>query len=138
MENRFFFPDAALNEWIVGELVDVRGGELTIRGEGRRYALAESVRIVREVSGSVDLHDLIGRVKVRAALEQLGAEIVETSMLVGEAAYDVEPGWVATPVGSFALHEMGSEARKKVAAGGAAPRPKSDEELLAKFLAGSL
>src|SRR5579863_7507285 len=94
MENRFFFPDAALNEWIVGELVDVRGGELTIRGEGRRYALAESVRIVREVSGSVDLHDLIGRVKVRAALEQLGAEIVETSMLVGEAAYDVEPGWV--------------------------------------------
>jgi hypothetical protein len=137
MENRFFFPEAALNEWIVEELVDLRAGELTILGEGRRYALAEGVRIVREVSGSVDKHDLIGRVKSRAALEQLGAEIVETSMLLGEAAYDVEPGWVASPVGTFALHE-GSEARKKAAAGRAAPRPKSDEELLVKFLAGSL
>jgi hypothetical protein len=137
MENEFFFPQDALDQWIVDELVDLRSGELTILGEGRRYALAEAVRVVREVSGSVDRHDLIGRVRARTKLEKLGAEIVETSMLLGDAAYDVEPGWVASPVGSFAQHE-GSEARKKARAGRTGPRPKNDEELLIRFLAGSL
>ncbi|MGO9839193.1 MAG: hypothetical protein ACLP1X_33845 [Polyangiaceae bacterium] len=137
MENKFFFPEAALNQWIVDEVVDVQNGELTILGEGRRYRLAEAVRVVREVSGTVDGHDLVGRVKARTGLDQLGAEIVETSMLLGDAAYDVEPGWVGTPLGTFAQHE-GSEARKKARAGRAGPKPTTDEELLARFLDGSL
>jgi len=116
MENRFFFPEAALNQWIVDEVVDVRDGELTILAEGRRYKLAEAVRVLGEVSGSADRHDLVGRVKARAALDKLGAEIVETSMLLGDAAYDVEQGWLGTPVGELAP-------------------PGTDEELLATFLA---
>jgi hypothetical protein len=135
MENKFFFPEAAVNEWIVAEVVDFRGGELTILGEGRRYELAEAVRVLREVAGSVDAHDLVGRVKPRAQLDKLGAEIVESSMLLGEAAYDIELGWVGTPVGSFAQHE-GSAARKKSRAGRSTPAPKSDEELFVRFLAG--
>jgi hypothetical protein len=137
MENRFFFPEAAVNQWIVDEVVDVQDGELTILGEGRRYRLAEAVQVVREVSGTVDRHDLVGRVKVRTGLDQLGAEIIETSMLVGDAAYDVEPGWVGTPVGTFAQHES-SEAWKKARGGRAGPHPKTDEELLLQFLGGSL
>jgi len=136
MENKFFFPQAALDSWTVDERVDVRNGELTVLGEGRRYALAEAVRVVREVSGSVDTHDLVGRVKARASLEQLGAEIVETSMLLGDAAYDVEPGWVASPVGTFAQHE-GSDVRKKARAGRTEASSKTDEELLTRLLAGS-
>jgi len=103
MENRFFFPQAALDQWIVDGMVDVQNGELLIIGEGRRYKLAEAVRVVREVTGSADHHDLVGHVKARVQLEKLGAEIVESSMLLGDAAYDVDPGWVGAPVASSAV-----------------------------------
>ena len=125
MENRVFFPQAALDQWIVDGHVDLNRGELTFLGESgpsRRYAVEEAVRVMKDVSGEGDTASLIGRVKTRAWLESQGGEIVETSMLLGDAAYDVEPGWVGTPVGSFA---GGSEA-------------KTDEELLAKFLASHL
>lgn len=137
MENRFFFPQAALDQWIVDELVELQKGELTILAEGRRYNLSEAVRIVREVSGSVDVHSLVGRVKARTGLEQLGAEIIETSMLLGDAAYDVEPGWVGTPIGAFAQH-TDSAAWKKARGTRTGPHPKTDEELLMRFLAGSM
>jgi hypothetical protein len=137
MENSVFFPQAALDEWIVDGTVDLSGGELTILGEGRRYRLAEAVRVLREVSGAGDSHDLVGRVKARAALEQLGAEIVESSMLLGDAAYDVEPGWAGTPIGTFAEHR-GSDAWKKARGAGFGPEPKTDEDMLARFLAKNL
>jgi hypothetical protein len=106
MENRFFFPQAALDQWIVDERVDFRDGELTLLGPagsvgpGRRYKLSEAVHVVREVTGAGDGHDLVGRVKALGALEKLGAEIIESSMLLGDAAYDIEPGWMGTPVNS--------------------------------------
>jgi hypothetical protein len=134
MENRVFFPQAALDQWIVDGTVDLAQGELTIVSEGRRYRLAEAVRVVREVSGLADVQHLVGRVKTRAFLEAQGAEIVESSMLLGDAAFDIEPGWVGTPVGTFAEH-VGSDARKKArAAGTSDPEPKTDEDLLARFL----
>jgi hypothetical protein len=137
MENRVFFPQAALDSWIVDGAVDLTDGVLTILSEGRRYELTEAVHVVREVSGAGDQHDLVGRAKTRAALEKLGAEIVESSMLLGDAAYDVSPGWVGTPVGAFADH-VGSEARKKARVDNPGPDPKSDEDLLARFLSKNL
>jgi hypothetical protein len=131
MQNRVFFPQAALDQWVVDGTVDLHKGELTILGEagqGRRYLVEEAVRVMRDVSGQGDTASLIGRVKTRAWLESQGGEIVETSMLLGDAAYDVEPGWVGTPVGSFAEHLT------RVGAAGAGG-VRSDEELLAKFLA---
>jgi len=102
MENRVFFPQAALDEWIVEGTVVLDDGVLTLVDQGRRYALTEAVRVLREVSGAGDTHDLLGRVKTRSALETQGAELVESSMLLGDAAYDVEPGWVGLPVGPLA------------------------------------
>jgi hypothetical protein len=140
MKNRVFFPQAALDQWIVDGSVELQDGELTIMSEGRSYRLAEAVRVLREVSGAGDGHELVGRVKARMYLEQLGAELVETSMLLGDAAYDVEPGWLGIPVGTFAEH-VGSDARKRARGGGSARTgadPKTDEDLLARFLAKNL
>jgi hypothetical protein len=58
-------------------------------------------------------------------------------MLVGDSAYDVEPGWLGVPVGSFAEHAS-SDARKKAHEGRSTEEPKTDEDLLARFLAGHL
>jgi hypothetical protein len=127
MQNRVFFPQAALDQWIVDGVVELQNNELTILGEGRRYRLAEAVHVLREVSGAEDPNELVGRVKAKGYLEQLGAEIVETSMLVSESAYDVEPGWVGIPIGTFAEH-----------VGSGKGDSKTDEDLLARFLSKSL
>ncbi len=99
MENRLFFPQTALDQWILDGTADLSDGELRMSGEGRRYRLADAVRVLREVTETGDAHGLVGRVKPRASLEEQGAEIVETSMLIRDTAYDVEPGWVGLPLG---------------------------------------
>jgi hypothetical protein len=121
-----FFPQAALDEWIVEGTVDFRDGELTLLKEGRRYRVQEAVCVISEVGGGVDEHALTGRVKLRSFLDGIGAEILETSMLVGDAAYDVTPGWLGAPTEAFA------EYARACTAGGAASQ--NDEELLAAFL----
>jgi hypothetical protein len=141
MQNRVFFPQTALDQWIVDGAVDLQGGALTLVGEGRTYEVAEAVRVLREVSGAGDSVQLVGKVKLRTWLEQQGAELVETSMLLGEAAYDVDPGWMGVPVGAFSDRAAESGGAKKGKGGKKATKhgpPKTDEELLARFLAKNL
>jgi len=109
--------------------VDLRDGELTLLKEGRRYRVQEAVCIVSEVGGGADAHQLTGRVKLRSFLDGLGAEILETSMLIGDAAYDVTPGWLGAPTEVFAEY-----AKAHLGSSGDASGAKSDEELLARFL----
>lgn len=130
MRNRVFFPQAALDEWLADDRVDLTQDELTIKNEGRRYRIIEAVRVLREVTGSADANELVGKVKSRAFLGELGAEVLETSMILGDNAYDVVPGFVGAPVGSFAEH------RKSIPDTGIVMKGLStDEDLLASFLA---
>jgi hypothetical protein len=143
MQNRVFFPQTALDQWIVDGAVDLQGGLLTLVGEGRTYEVAEAVRVLREVSGVGDVAQLVGKVKPLTWLQKQGAEIVETSMLLGEAAYDVDPGWMGVPVGAFsdrAAESSGGAAKKGKSSKKATKHgpPKTDEELLARFLAKNL
>lgn len=137
MQNRVFFPEAALNEWTLEGAVDLRGSELTILAEARRYQLAEAVHVLREVTGGPDTNDLVGRVKSKVFLLELGAELLETSLILGDNAYDVVPGWLGAPVGSFEQHKQ-SEARANARASFtnefSGEEPHTDEDLLARFL----
>jgi hypothetical protein len=130
-KNRVFFPVAVLDLWIGEGKVELSAEELTIRGESRRYRILEAARVVAEVTGSPDPHELVGKVKTRQALLELGAELLETSMLIGDNAYEVVPGFVGSPVGSFEEHRVAAEARRSGAPGRA---PLSDEELLSLTL----
>jgi hypothetical protein len=136
MQNRVFFPQAALDQWLSEGSVDLQGTELTIAAEGRKYRIAEAVHVIREVAGAPDSHELTGRVKSVAYLQELGAEIVETSIIIGDNAFDVVPGWLGTPIGSFDEHV--ATARKKKVRGAEFEEPRTDEDLLAKFLVKSL
>lgn len=130
-KNRIFFPLEALDAWVQAGHVDLTGEELSMKGEGRRYRITEAVRVLREVTGLPDGFDLVGKVKSRAYLHELEAEIFENSMLVGDNAYDVLQGFVGLPIGTFADH-------LKTAAGSIRPpsmkAPGTDEELLGQFL----
>jgi hypothetical protein len=130
MRNRVFFPQAALDDWVGDNRADIRGEDLSLRVEGRRYRIIEAVRVMREVTGADDPHELLGRVKTRAFLTELGAEMLENSMILGDNAYDVIQGFVGAPIGAFADY-------KKANPPTATHDAKSDEELLYAFMSGA-
>lgn len=130
MQNRIFFPQSALDHWVVEGQVDLAGNQLTILGEGRRYRIAEAVHVLREVTGTPDQNDIIGKVKSRVFFEELGAEILEDSMIIGENAYDVKTGWLGAPTSPFAEHVR----TRQQSAPTFTEEAKTDEDLLARFL----
>lgn len=127
--NRVFFPQAALDEWERDGRIELRDGELVVREEGRRYRMIEAARVVREVTGAEDVHDLTGRVKSAAFLTELGAELLGSSMLLGEHAYDIVPGWLGAPLPG---------PRPAAGEAGRGAEPRSDEELLGQYLVRTL
>jgi len=139
MENKVFFPQLLLDQWGIEGKIDLTAAELIVLAEGRRYKISEAVRVVAEVSGANDEQKLVGTVKANDFLNELGAEIFENSMILGENAYDVVPGWVGVPTSSFADHLLSADRMK--ARGGrtdVGAGPKSDEEMLLRFQEGTL
>lgn len=110
MRNRVFFPQGALDEWMADDRVDLSNEELSLRVDPRRYRVIEAVRVLREITGAGDPHDIVGHVKTKAFLTELGAEIMEDSMIIGDHAYDIVPGFVGAPVGSLEEHRAANPA----------------------------
>jgi hypothetical protein len=99
MPGKLFISQAAIDAWVSSDRVDLQGEVLTFRnGAGALRLRAASY--FRKVAGDGDdRRSLIGRVKDEDALAALGAEAYMTSVLFDDTAYDVEPGFLATPVG---------------------------------------
>jgi hypothetical protein len=135
MQNRLFFPQAALDQWLADGAIELQGTELSILAEARRYRLAEAARVKSEVTGAADGNELVGRVKSKQYLEELGAELLENSMILGENAYDVMPGWLAYPIGSFEEFVVSAErAKARQQSSFPADEPRTEEDLLARYL----
>lgn len=136
MQNRIFFPQLAVDTWGIDGKIDLNGSELIVVSEGRKFKVTECVHVVAEVTGANDPHKMVGKVKLKSALDELGAEILENSMILGDNAYDIVPGWAGTATTPFADHLLSPE-RMKAREGktdiGAGPH--SDEELLQLFVA---
>ena len=135
-KNRVFFPQEALDRWLVDGKVEISGSELTFPNERRRYRLVEAVRVVSEEASHADPDELVGRVKTMRFLTELGAELLGDSMVLGDNAYRIISGWLATPVGTLEAHR--AERQELRASRVPPPAHGSDEELLAAFLARNL
>jgi hypothetical protein len=139
-KNRVFFPQEALDRWLVNGEVELAQGLLTIKTERRRYRLVEAARVMAEVSGLPDPHEVMGKVKTVGFLSELGASLLGESMVIADNAYEIVPGWLGSPIGTFAEHR----AERFASTSMPAPRPSqsslpgSDEELLASFLVRNL
>lgn len=132
-KNRVFFPQDALDTWLVEDRVELSNDELLLKSEGRRFRISEAARVLREVTGQPDSNEIVGKVKSKNFLTELGAEIVENSMIIGDNAYDIVQGWMGLPIGAFADHVKAHTAAPAVAPEGKRS-PSSDEELLGQFL----
>ena len=98
--NRVFFPQMLLDVWTAEERVELTGDQLLLRSEGRRYLISEGVHVIRDAAGGGDAARLVGKVKSLEQLAELSAEVFENSMIVGEEAYDVVPGFIGEPMGA--------------------------------------
>lgn len=136
-KNRIFFPQEALDRWLGSGEVELHQGMLTMRTERRQYRLVEAARVLSEVSGVADPHEVIGKVKTVGFLSELGASLLGGSMIIADNAYEIVEGWLGSPVGSFAEHR--AEGRRAAPQRVSASSPSgSDEELLASFLVRNL
>jgi hypothetical protein len=118
---RLFLPQAQLEEWALEDKADVKDDQLVVTGEQGVYPVTPAVHILQVVSGE-DTQGLVTKVKTEDQLKTLGAEQMADSVLLGDTAYEVVPGYLAeVPVPpSDAPSEDG--------------KPGSETDLLAAFL----
>ncbi len=95
MSNNLFVPQSTLDAWSDAGIVEVTAEALTIVAEKRTYRLTPAVRFLRVEGQASDPHGLLLRVKTEAALKQMGAEHLLTSVILGDVAYTVTPGFLA-------------------------------------------
>jgi hypothetical protein len=91
---RLFLPQATLEQWVLDDKADLRDGKLVVHSETSACPVEPAVHFLKLVAG-VDDNKLVSRVKTEAQLAQLGAERFEDSVVLGESAYEVVPGYVA-------------------------------------------
>ena len=98
MNNRLFVPQLQLDVWLSEERVEVEGETMITRPEDQRFELTTAVRILEEVTGEPDAHDLVGKVKDLEQLVAMGAEHYADSVVFGDNAYQVVEGFAGTPI----------------------------------------
>ena len=93
-----------------------------MKNRSRDASSDTAVHFVKLVSGN-DSGQLVGRVKTMSQLDALGAEHMMDSVILGETAYEVTPGYIAEVAAPAAA--KGSDKKK----------PNSPEaDLLAAFI----
>jgi hypothetical protein len=129
MAGLLFVSQAMLGSWAEQGKIDFVGNVMTLvtgEAKGRSYDLEPAVRFMKVLGADTDPHGLVHKVKSVAQLRELGGEPVDDSCILGDVAYEVQPGFLAE---ASALHAAATA--RSVAdpmsppAGGAPPPPPS-------------
>lgn len=91
---KLFLPQAQLEEWALEDKADVKDGVLAVTGEEGVYPVTPAVHVVKLITGE-DTNGWVSKVRTEEQLKALGAEQMADSMLLGDTAYEVVPGYVA-------------------------------------------
>lgn len=70
---------------------------MTLTELGRAFTMTPAVCFV-STTGQDDPHDLVGRVKSKPQLEEMGAEQLSNSVIYADTAYDVIDGFIGEPL----------------------------------------
>jgi hypothetical protein len=118
MSALLFVSQATLDAWADAGKVDLDGDAMTLAPGGRplRYALVPAVHFLHVVGADADPHGLVARVKSDAKLRALGGEWLGRSVVLGEVAYEVEPGFLAELTEAAAAGEPGPGADERAEA----------------------
>jgi hypothetical protein len=100
MPVKLFIPQETVDSWLSAERVNLEGEMLQLPGGGLVLRLVPGCYFRSVQAGTDESFNLLGRVKAKAAISALGAEMFMNSVILGETAYEVEVGFVAKPVGN--------------------------------------
>jgi hypothetical protein len=98
MGGLLFVSQAMLDSWAEQGKIDFVGNVMTLlagEGRGRSYALDPAVRFLKLLGEGQDAKGLVHKVKSVAQVKDIGGEPVGDSCIVGDVAYEVQPGFLA-------------------------------------------
>jgi hypothetical protein len=102
--SRLFISVERLDAWTAEGRASLEAGKMTLTELGRSFSMTPAVCFVsiagagRAGGGADDPNDLIGRVKSKDALHQMGAEQLANSVIYADTAYDVVDGFIGEPL----------------------------------------
>ncbi|WP_146156448.1 hypothetical protein [Enhygromyxa salina] len=95
-----FMSQNCIDRWHAAGGIALDGDILRFHAvPGAGLFINPSVYFERIDGGEADPYDIVGAVKTAQELAQMGAEHYERSVVLGDFAYTVNPGFVASPVG---------------------------------------
>lgn len=98
MGGLLFVSQSILDSWAGQGKIDFSGNVMAIvsgDGQGRSYRLEPAVRFLKVVGAEADPHQLLHKVKGEVQLREMGAEVMEGAVILGEVGYEVEQGFLA-------------------------------------------
>lgn len=135
MDDRLFFTQATLENWIEDGEVLFEGETLTIFAQNKSYRLETAVKILSVLDGD-DADQWVGNVLTSSELARADAEHYRDSVIRGETAYQCEEGFVGLGEEGEPVTEPPAELREPRTTISDDPQQKdaTDSDLLADFL----
>lgn len=96
--SRLFISVERLDAWTEEGRASLEGDRMTLTELGRAFAMKPAVAFQAVTGTDSDPHDLIGRVKSKQALDEMGAEQFGNSVIYNDTAYDVIDGFIGEPL----------------------------------------
>ena len=96
--SRLFISVERLDAWTADGRASIEGDRMTLTELGRVFSMMPAVHFTKITGQDSDPNDLVGRVKSKRALEQMGAEQLANSVIYRDAAYDVVDGFIGEPL----------------------------------------
>lgn len=95
---KLFISQERLDAWSAEQRVTLNGDIMTLSADGRSFRVVPAVRFVRVAGDDVDPNELLNTVVDERSLEEMGADYYMHSVILGETAYDVQPGFMGEPL----------------------------------------
>ena len=94
-----FIAERTLESWLDTGNVEVDADVVRLNNHNRAYDLEPAVRFLSVVPEGA-APDLIGKVLTTKRVSELGGELMGDSVLFGDAAFEIEAGYVGTLQGA--------------------------------------
>ncbi len=102
-----FVSQAMIDAWADQGKIDFQGQLMTLADGvgGHSYTLEPAVRFLRVIGAESDPNGLVQKVKSEAQVRARGGEPLGDSVVLGEVAYEVQPGFIAEASDPAAVRE---------------------------------
>lgn len=93
-----FLAHSELEAWTRGRRAQIDDGVLVVAASDKRYVMRDAVRILGPHGNSNDLFGMTGRIVAIGELLSIGAAVSASTMRLGTAEYDLQFGYILTPL----------------------------------------